>query len=206
MIGEEGNTLCPECGLVLYQSVSQCPRCLAPIAPMPSQPQMVERVYVPEMEKAPKERKDPRRTTMIIIVIAVIALVILSLSYHYIIPRLEINVVSQYRETSGLSINLDSKVLNEGTLDIKHLSLNITIMNSSGGVVARGEHYDASLSAHSSKSFDNIQFFGDQYERYRIVIRVEFESSGKGFNETYTHHVSNAMLIQYEDRYMQWGG
>ena len=66
-----------------------------------------------------------RRLFLIIFVIAIVACLIIVLSYNYIIPRLEFDVVTEYRESSGLSINVDSKVVNEGTLDIKHFVMNI---------------------------------------------------------------------------------
>jgi len=76
MIGDEGTFRCPECGLTLYQPVSQCPRCLLQITPIPipaSQPPMVERVYMPGLgERHPKEKKNVRRLFLIIFVIAIV--------------------------------------------------------------------------------------------------------------------------------------
>ncbi|UCE36481.1 MAG: hypothetical protein JSW00_13290 [Thermoplasmata archaeon] len=217
MIGEEGIWLCPECGLKLYQPVSQCPRCHLLITPQPitpqppsqppSQPAVVQGTYYPEMtQKPPKEEKNVKRTMMIILVIVIAACLIIVLSYHFVIPRIELKVVTVYRESSGLSINVDSKLMNEGTLDIKHFSMNITVLNSSNEVVANGVHNVSSVDAHSKKSFDNIQFFGDQYEPYKIVIKIEFESGGKGYSEEYRHKVGKYMHSNFEDKFLKWGG
>ncbi|UCG69406.1 MAG: hypothetical protein JSV09_16820 [Thermoplasmata archaeon] len=204
---DDENPRCPECGLILYQPVSQCPRCLCAIGPLPPESPMVERVYVPEIaEKTPKERKDVRRIAMIILVIAVIACLILVLSFHFIIPRLDLKVITQYREGSALSINLDSKIQNDGTLDIQDFSMNITIFNTSGGVVAEGDYYLADLGAHSVHKFDNINFFGDQYEPYHIIIAVNFESDGKEYSEVFEHNVKEYILQRFEDKVERWGG
>jgi hypothetical protein len=210
MLGDEVTYRCPECGLTLYQPVSQCPRCLLLITPIPippSQPPMVESVYMPGLgERHPKEKKNLRRLFLIIFVIAIVACLIIVLSYNFIIPRLEFDVVTEYRESSGLSINVDSKIVNEGTLDIKHFVMNITVLNSSQGVVARVEHNASSIDSHSTEKFDNIHFFGDQYENYEIVIHIEFESSGKGYSKEYNHGVGKYMRVRWEDTYMKWGG
>ncbi len=210
MFGDEGASRCPACGLTLYRPVSQCSRCFAEIPPMPfppPQPPIVERTYIPEMGKRPpREKMSIRRLALIIFVIAVVACLVTVLSYHYIIPRVELNVVTQYRESSGLSINVDSKVVNMGTLDLRQVILNITVLDSSSGVVAEAQHYASSIDAHTTRRFDNIQFFGDQYENYEIVIHIEFESSGRGYSKEYSHNVGEYMLSRWDDTYMKWGG
>ena len=207
MIGDEGKARCPECGLILYKDVSECPRCFASIKPTPPESPPVERVYVPEPEeKIPKEREDVRRFAMKILIIIVVACVIIALSYHFIIPRLELKVITQYREASGLAINLDSKIENEGTLSINQYTMNITILNSSDVEVAKGDYFLANLDAHSSHNFNNIYFFGDQYESYKIMINISFESSGKDYSKTFDHTVEEYIIIRYEDKFMRWGG
>ncbi|MEE9150820.1 MAG: hypothetical protein V3U20_03195 [Thermoplasmata archaeon] len=207
MIGDEGHASCPECGLILYKDVSECPRCFALIKATPPESPMVERVYVPDItERPPKERQDIKRIGTILLIIVIVAILIISLSYHFIIPRIELKVITQYQESSGLVINLDSKVRNEGTLNIQHFSMNITILNSSDGVVAKGDYYISDLDAHSSHSFDNIHFFGDQYEPYQIKINISFESSGKDYSESYDHNVKEYIRQRYEDNFMRWGG
>lgn len=207
MMGDQTFGKCPECGLTLYKQVPNCPRCSAPIAPAPTQHPMVERVYMPEMGvRGPKERKSIRRLAIVIFVIVVVACLVITLSYHFIIPRIELKVVSVYRESTGLVINFDSKVENQGTLDIQHYTMNITIFNSSNGVVAEGGYFVPDIDAHTTHSFDNIYFFGDQFEKYTITINVSFESSGKDYEETFHHSVDENMLIRYEDSFMRWGG
>jgi hypothetical protein len=206
MMGEEGMGRCPECGLVLYQQVAQCPRCLTQLAPVPSQSAMVEKVYIPPPEKIPKEKMDVGRLATILFVIIVVVIIIVGLSYQFIIPRIEVSTITQYRESSGLSINVDTKIENKGTLEIEHLSLNVTVLNSTNGVVARGDHYVSSIAPHWSKSLDNIQFFGDQYEGYKVVIELSFESSGKSYSENYSHRSGNYMMSKWEDTFVKWGG
>jgi hypothetical protein len=206
MMGD-GNLRCPECGLILYREVSQCPRCLATITPVPSMPPMVQKVYEPApSEKAPKEKKDTRRTFKIIFVLAVIAIVVFALMYNFLIPRLELNVITAYAEGTGLVINIDSKVKNEGTLGVTHFSMNITVLNSSNYVVAKQDYYLADLGAHSAHSFDNIHFFGDQYEPYHITINIDFESEGGHYTENYEHTVTESIQQRWEDKFSQFGG
>ena len=206
MIGEEERTRCPECGLILYQSVTQCPRCLAPIDAAQARPPMVERIYEPEvLERGPRERMSFKRIASIILVIVIVALLVIALSIHFIIPRIDLKVITVYKESSGLLINLDSKVQNEGTLGISHLELNITAYNTMGEVVAKARYNLSDLDAHSSHGFDNVYFFGDQYEDYLIVITVKFESEGNDFAEVYQHQVGEYMYYRFEDKFSQWG-
>jgi hypothetical protein len=207
MIGDEGKARCPECGLILYKDVPECPRCFAPIKPMPPTTPTVEKVYMPETtEKPPKEGKDIKRIATILLIIIVVAIVVVALSYNFLIPRIELKIITAYRESSGLAINVDSKVKNEGTLGINDFLMNITILNSSEGVVAKGNYNLSDLDAHSSHNFDNIYFFGDQYEKYRILINIHFESSGKDYSKNFDHTVKDYMLVRFEDSYVKWGG
>jgi hypothetical protein len=205
---DDSNPRCPECGLILYQPVPECPRCLCTITPLTtSDSPMVERVYVPEIaEKSPKVQKNVRRMISIILVIAIVACLIIVLTFHFIIPRLDIKVITAYSEGTAMVINIDSKVQNDGTLDILDFSLNITVFNSSGGEVAMGDYYLPDLGAHSSNSFENIHFFGDHYEPYRITIAVNFESEGKLYTENFEHNVEEYLLQSFEDRVERWGG
>ena len=207
MMGNEASMSCPECGLTLYQEVSECPRCRAPIRPVAAVAPVVERIYEHEVvDTSPKEKGGFKRPIVIISVIIIVALLIISLSYFFLIPRIGLSVVTVYREGSGLSILVDSKVKNEGTLNIQHLTLNITVVNASGGVVASGGYYIPDLEARSSHSFDNIHFIGDQYEPYRINVKVHFEASGSDYTESYDHSVDEYMFSKFEDKFTKWGG
>jgi hypothetical protein len=207
MMGNDDTMTCPECGLTLYQEVSECPRCRAPIGPTAGAAPVVERIYEHEVvDTSPREKGGFKRPVTIIAVIIVVALLIISLSYFFLIPRIELSVITVYREGTGLSILVDSKVKNEGTLNIQHLTLNITVENASGGVVASGRYNLSDLEARSSHSFDNIHFIGDQYEPYRIKLMVRFEASGSDYTENYVHSVDEYMFSKFEDKFTKWGG
>ena len=128
------------------------PRCFAPIgteaAPMP----IVERIYEPGPgEKPPKEKKDVRRVFAVIFVLIVVVIIVIAIAFNYLIPRIEVKLISDYRESSGLSINVDFKVKNEGTLGIQHYSMNVTVFNSSGGVVAEKDYYVSDVDPHTTE-------------------------------------------------------
>lgn len=207
MIGDDGINQCPSCGLTLYQEVSQCPRCRSPVEPALASTPVVERIYEHEaVDTSPKEKGGLKRPVVILTVIIIVALLVISLSYFFLIPRTKLSVITVYRESTGLSILVDTKAENKGTLDIQHLTINITVLNSSSGTVAEGSYYLPDLAARSSHGFDNIYFFGDQYEPYRITIKVSFESSGEVHTETYDHFVDEYMFSKFEDTFSQWGG
>jgi hypothetical protein len=206
MMGDETRR-CPECGLTLFRDVDQCPRCFAHITSYGEEAPIIERIYEPGPgEKPPKEKKNVRRIFTVIFVLIIVVLIVIALAFSYLIPRIEITLISDYRESTGLSINMDFKLKNEGTLGIQHYSMNVTIYNSSGGVVAEKDYYISDVDPHTTEKFDNIHFFGDQYEHYKITIEVEFESEGKGYDKTYEHKVSDAMQYRWEDTFSQWGG
>jgi hypothetical protein len=84
--------------------------------------------------------------------------------------------------------------------------MNVTVYNSTGGIVAKKDYYVSDVDPHTAEKFDNIHFFGDQFEHYKITIEMEFESEGKGYEKTFDHKVSNAMQYRWEDTFSQWGG
>jgi hypothetical protein len=206
MMGKETSN-CPECGLTLYRQVDQCPRCFAPISPMGEETPIVERIYEPGPgEKPPKEKKNVRRVFAVIFVLIIVVIIVFAIAFNYLIPRIELKLISDYKESSGLSINMDFKVKNEGTLGIQHYSMNVTIFDESGGVVAEKDYYVSDVDPHTQEKFDNIHFFGDQFEHYKITIEVEFESEGKGYDMNHEHKVKEAMQYRWEDTFSQWGG
>lgn len=72
--------------------------------------------------------------------------------------------------------------------------------------MARGDYNLTDLDAHSSHNFDNVYFFGDQYDKYHINVTIKFESEGKDYSETFHHTADKYMLIRFEDKFMKWGG
>jgi hypothetical protein len=84
--------------------------------------------------------------------------------------------------------------------------MNVTVYNSSGGVVAKKDYYVSDIDPHTAAKFDNINFFGDQYEKYKITLEIDFESEGKMYETTFNHQVSDAMQLRWEDSFVEWGG
>ncbi len=208
---EKEQIRCKNCGLIIYRYTPECPRCFA----------RIERVTSPEMESAkytsfahpptaePKESKlfiNKKRLAILVSIIIIVAVVLSFLSYYFILPRTEIKIITVYREASGMAILIDTEIENVGTLEIKHFTMNISVMDENDDMVAEGDYYLNDLGSHDSHGFDNIYFKGDQYLKYRISIKIKFESSGKEHSKNFDHTTSEYMWIKYEDHYLEWGG
>lgn len=208
---EKEQIRCKNCGLIIYRYTPECPRCFASIERTTS-PETVSVKYTqfsPPPTTEPKESKlfiNKKRLAIIITIIIIGAVVLSFLSYYVILPRTEIKIVTVYREASGMAILIDTEIENVGTLEIKHFTMNISVMDEDEDVVAEGDYYLNDLASHDSHGFDNIYFKGDQYLDYHITIEIKFESSGKEHSKNFDHTTDEYMWIKYEDQYLEWGG
>lgn len=136
------------------------------------------------------------------IVIAIIALgiiLILLISYLYIIPRTRLTVKTLFNENfSGIAVGCYIK--NSGNRDIKDFSIYMEIRNSTK-VVMDSCNYSRKLIEPGEDFFTpNLQFYGDQYEEYTIILEIEFWSEDKLYKETIKHTAKDYLNLKWEDK------
>lgn len=142
-------------------------------------------------------KKQKKQIIVSIMVIAVIFILILS--YLYLIPRTELTTTTFFNENfSGIAVGC--KVKNTGNKDIDKFSINIEIRNSTK-VVMDNITYTKKLITPGDEFFiPSLQFYGNQFDEYTIILDIEFKSEGSLYKDTIKHTAKDYMNIKWEDK------
>jgi hypothetical protein len=160
--------------------------------------------------EAPRPRKKGFKWTpkKAIAVGVILFLVLPVLLYGLVIPRADVTVKTWYYEGFQNSIVIDAKVQNHGTVDIKGLDLNISVLK----VVDDVEVYiteltfsDPLIYAREEQKVESVTFHDDQNDEYIVLVQVTYEAGGKLVDESYTHHIDKPyMNVVFEDNVFMW--
>ena len=141
--------------------------------------------------------KQKRQMIIVMMVIAVIS--ILVISYIYIIPRTELTVKTIFNENfSGIAVGC--KIKNSGNKDIDDFSIHMEIRNSTKGVMDELNFTRKSIRPGEEFDTTNLQFYGDQFETYTIILEIEFKSDGKSYKDTIKHTAKDYMNLTWDDK------
>jgi len=138
----------------------------------------------------------------------VLFLVLPVLLYGLVIPRADVTIKTWYYEGFQNSIVVDAKIQNHGTVDIKGLDLNISILKVTDGVeiyITELTFSDPLIYAREVQKVDSVSFNDNQNDDYIILVQVTYEASGKLVDESYTHHIDKPyMNVVFEDHMFMW--
>lgn len=160
-----------------------------------------------ELGPMPKPRKKYKWTPKKAIAAAVlVGLVLPVFLYGFVIPRSDVTVRTWFNEGLLNAITVDTKVLNDGTVEVRNLDINISVLKELKGV----EVYVTDLTASSSsigimseKKFSGITFHDDQNAKYILEVKVSFDAGGTHVTKSYTHHVDQAYMNLYFNDHIQ---
>jgi|GEM_PF-4968865 len=158
-----------------------------------------------ELGPMPKPHKKFKWTPKKAVAVAVlVGLVLPAVLYGFVIPRADVTVRTWFNEGFLNAITVDAKVLNDGTVEVRNLDINISVMKEVKGVevhVADLTGYSSSVGIMSEKKFTSIGFHDDQNAKYIIEVKVTFEAGSSHVSKSYTHHVNQAtMNLYFNDR------
>jgi len=126
-----------------------------------------------------------RRIFMVVAAVVIAILVVIAVLWMYVIPRTELTVTTAYREGSLNAINVNVKLENTGTEDIRDIRWEIEVRNGTQSFIDESGNI-SKISPGGSKQI-STHFFGDQWETYDIHVNLSFESKGTVFTEEFTH-------------------
>ena len=144
------------------------------------------------------------------VIIIVIIILIANALYIFILPRVDLKIVTLYNEgiggggTGGM-ININTKLKNSGTVSITDIDITITVFNVTN--VQRGELESTgnTLSPAEDHEF-KLNFIGNHYLTYYIFIDISFYASGEEYTKSYSYKTyEDPMNIKFEDEVSDWG-
>jgi hypothetical protein len=161
--------------------------------------------------KTDKPKVKGKRAVYIgLVVIALIILASMGL-YSYVLPRVDVELVTVYHESTGGvassgSINLNTQIRNEGTKKVEDLNVSIIISDPDTGEVQEQLSDSFNSISRGDKKEPRMEFFGDHYEPYKVTIMVSFQSSGKAYIREYIYNIEkdDAMNLIFEERIFEW--
>ena len=140
-----------------------------------------------------RRRLRQRRTKAALILLAVIALPLVL--WVFVIPRTDVTITVWYNEGLLNAINVDTKIVNDGTTTLGGVSVHIQVFNDTDRLMAE-QQFDANQSVPMYRSLPvpNLSFQGDQRQEYRLLVEVTFTTDGKSFSSSHTYRTDEPAL------------
>jgi hypothetical protein len=157
------------------------------------------------------EKPKVKGKKLIIVTIFIILIILISaqLLYWYVIPRLTIDFKTTYHEATGGGgtggiINVNTKFINSGTVEVEDLTLKITLLNTTQtilidktyeqGIVSPGDQYELKVVTN-----------GNTFETFYIIVEAKFSTGNNDYNKKYLYEThEDAMNIGFEDSVFEW--
>lgn len=140
---------------------------------------------------------DRKERALVAMTVAVVVIVVFAVLWYYVIPRADLFVRTVYHEGSNNAIHVNSKVKNQGTVDIEGLTITIVVTNGTHDFVDEVTGVGG-LSPGDSREL-KTHFFGDQWVQYTIIVTVDFDSNDEHFSRTFTYTTGDYMNEVHED-------
>jgi hypothetical protein len=160
-----------------------------------------------ELGPMPKPRKKFKWTPKKAIAVAVlVGLVLPAVLYGFVIPRADVTVRTWFNEGLLNAMTVDTKVMNDGSVEVRNIDVNISVMKVVSGVevyVTDLTGYSSSVGILSEKKFTSITFHDDQNAKYIIVVKISFDAGGSHISKSYTHRVNQAYMNLYFNDHIQ---
>jgi hypothetical protein len=151
--------------------------------------------------------KQNKRKMMVTVVIFFLLIAATTSIYYFIIPRMELGLKTSYHQGSLNSIFVNTKISNAGTIDLRDVSVNVSVYHLKSNNKAANKIENISVLKHWSEQEIKINFVGNQYDSYIIVISIHFKSNTKTFTRTFSHITNEEFMSQsFEDRIFEIGG
>jgi hypothetical protein len=161
----------------------------------------VEVMEESELGPLPMPRKKFKWTPKKAIAVGVVLFLILPVVlYTVVVPRVDVTVKSWYYEGFQNFIVVDTKVINDGSVEVTNLDINVSILKVVNGhevYLTQLTGQTMSLGRYSEKKFSSIELQDDQNDRYILLVRVSFDAGARAVHESYTHHIDGPYMSMY---------
>lgn len=158
-----------------------------------------------ELGPMPKPRKPFKWTPKKAIAVGfLVCLVLPAVLYGFVIPRADVTVRTWYYEGFLSSITVDTKIINDGSVEVTNLDINVSVMKVVGPYdvyLAQFIGQTPSIRTMSEKNFEGMTFHDDQNEKYVLQVKISFDAGSRHFAKSYTHHIDGpSMSVYFNDR------
>lgn len=146
-----------------------------------------------------------------VLVFAIILIIIIAqILYLVAIPRVTIDLKTIYHEatsgggTGGL-INVNSKVINSGTVEVRDFKITLSVLDSNKTLLINDSYSKNILSPGQDYELKLITN-GNHLTTFYMILEVQFETSNNEYYEKYMYKThEDAMNIGFEDTIFDWG-
>jgi len=160
--------------------------------------------------EAKKNQVKGKKAVIVSVILIITIFVIAQILYIYVIPRVTIDLKTNYHEATGGGgtggqINVNTLFINSGTIEITNLKIIVAVFNATMALLTK-ETYENDLvspgNSHQLKLFTS----GNCFETFYIDLEVEFETSNNEYYEKFNYKThEDAMNIGFEDNIFDWG-
>jgi hypothetical protein len=158
----------------------------------------VEALEEGDLGPMPKPRKKFKWTPKKAIAVGfVVCLLLPAVVYGFVIPRVDVTVRTWYYEGFLSSITVDSKVLNDGSVEVTNLDINISVMKEVGSYdvyIAQFTGQTPSIGIMSEKNFEGMSLHDDQNDKYVLQVKITFDAGSQHVSRSYTHHIDGPYM------------
>jgi len=145
-----------------------------------------------EKRQALRKRRKRRRNMAILIVLVIILIPAL---YFLVIPRTELSVRVFYNESVLNQINIDPQIANSGTNEATAVTLKIAVVNETDYEMGKKEYSIGEIEpVMGIAKLDPLTFRGSQYERYTIVVDIQWNAGGTTLSRHWSHNTEEPWL------------
>ena len=151
-----------------------------------------------------------KRMVIVSVFIIIILVLCSQLLYQYVIPRVTIDLRTGYHEAlggggTGALINVNSKFINSGTIEIEDFQMTVTVLNSSQHVLTT-DSFEQELISPGEDYELKLKTNGNCFETFFIELIVQFSTKDKDYHEKYLYKThEDTMNIGYDDTIFDWG-
>lgn len=144
--------------------------------------------------QAPRTRRRRRRRIGLAVALIIVLIPVL---YIFVIPRTDVAVKVFYNESMLNQINFDPQITNAGTNEATAVTLRLSVVNSTDFEMGRKEYSIREIEPVTGVArLDALNFRGNQYERYTIIIDIELSAGGTTLSRHWSHSTEEPWLNQ----------
>jgi hypothetical protein len=150
-----------------------------------------------------------KRAVIILIVVLLIVFISAQILYWYVLPRITIDLKTVYHEATGGGgtgglINVNSKFVNSGTVEVDNFKISITILNSTQ-IVLVNNTFDQDIVSPGDSHELKLTTNGNCFETFYIILEIQFDMGKNEYSKKYLYEThEDAMNIGFKDSIFDW--
>jgi len=151
-----------------------------------------------------------KKLVFIMVFLVLLIFIFSQVLYFYVIPRITIDLKTVYHEATGGggtggSINVNTKFINSGTVEVENFIILVTILDNSKTLLVNETYNQGTMSpgnSHELKFTTN----GDTFKTFYIIVELQFNNGNNDYSKKYLYEThEDSMNIGFEDQIFDWG-